>query len=133
MAASRKRFHQRKRQFGGFGLTLGNVSFVLTGDAEADGVWTQIANQIPPNTKFFKVPHHGSDNGLFTVSGSTPWLNALPQGTIVAISCHIRPFNHPRQSVVAKLPAAQTYRTDQHYHVTIETDGSDVKVSYSHV
>ena len=44
---------------------LGNVSFVLTGDAEADGVWTQIANRIPSNTRFFKVPHHGSDNGVF--------------------------------------------------------------------
>ncbi len=47
-------------------ITLGQVVFVLTGDAEADGVWTHIASQIPANTRFFKVPHHGSANGIFT-------------------------------------------------------------------
>ena len=115
-------------------LTLGNVSFVLTGDAEADGVWTQIANRIPSNTRFFKVPHHGSDNGVFTAARATPWLNRLTPGTIVAISSHVRPFNHPDPGVVAALSASQlTYRTDQHYHVTVETDGTNVNVSYSHV
>jgi competence protein ComEC len=52
-------------------ITLGQVVFVLTGDAEADGVWTHIASQIPANTRFFKVPHHGSANGTFTGAGTT--------------------------------------------------------------
>jgi beta-lactamase superfamily II metal-dependent hydrolase len=115
-------------------LTLENVSFILTGDAEADGVWTQIAGQIPPNTRFFKVPHHGSDNGTFTSLRTTPWLNSLTPGATVAISSHVQPFNHPHSTVIAALSACNpTYRTDQHYHVTVETDGNNVKVSYSHV
>jgi len=114
-------------------ITLGQVSFVLTGDAEADGVWNHIASQIPSNTGFFKVPHHGSTNGTFTKTGTTPWLSTISGATKVAISSHIRPFNHPDPSVISALATFSHYRTDQHYHVTIETDGSKVDVSYSHV
>ena len=115
-------------------ITLGQVSFVLTGDAEADGVWTQIATQIPHNTGFFKVPHHGSRNGTFTTSGTIPWVGNISTTTKVAISSHVRPFNHPDPSVVSVLASHKpTYRTDEHYHVTVETDGNKVTVSYSHV
>lgn len=114
-------------------ITLGQVSFVLTGDAEADGVWTHIANLIPSNTGFFKVPHHGSTNGTFTKAGTTPWLNSISGATKVAIRSHIRPFNHPDPSVVSALAKYPSYRTDEHYHVTIETDGKKVDVSYSHI
>ena len=116
-------------------LTLNNVSFVLTGDAEADGVWTQIANQIPRNTLFFKVPHHGSDNGTFTTVGhSTPWLSRLPVSAQIAISSHLRPFSHPSPTVVGTLQRrGMIYRTDEHYHITVETNGQNVQVKYSHV
>ena len=113
-------------------ITLGQVVFVLTGDAEADGVWTHIASQIPANTRFFKVPHHGSANGTFTSIGTTPWLSAVPAAD-VGISSHVRPFNHPDQQVVNILPSGRTYRTDQHYHITVETDGTTVSVRYNHV
>jgi competence protein ComEC len=115
-------------------ITLGNTSFVLTGDAEADGVWSAIANKIPPNTTFFKVPHHGSDNGTFTSKRQTPWLNSIPRNAQLAISSHVQPFQHPSSSVVAQLKKhGFTYRTDDHYHVTVETDGQNTKVTYSHV
>lgn len=115
-------------------VTLGRISFVLTGDAEADGVWMQIAGQIPANTGFFKVPHHGSWNGTFTASGATPWLPHIPRLATVGISSHVRPFNHPDPKVVSVLAAHKPiYRTDEHYHVTFETDGTAVQVSYSHI
>jgi competence protein ComEC len=114
-------------------ITLGNVSLLLTGDAEAEGVWTQIGNQIPSNTKFFKVPHHGAENGTFTTTNTTPWLTSLPSDAVVGISSHVRPFPHPAQSVAAALSSTRTYRTDQHYHVTLETDGNSLQVSYSHI
>jgi len=61
-------------------LKLVDVCFVLTGDAEAD-VWTQISSRIPTNTQFFKVPHHGSDNAMFTsATRQTPWLDELAGG-----------------------------------------------------
>lgn len=116
-------------------VTLGDVCFVLTGDAEADGVWMTLAPKIPPNTRFFKVPHHGAENGTFTSTGKTPWLNALPPGAKVAISSHVRPFSHPDQPVINRLAKrGTTFRTDQHYHITVETNGdeNDLSVIYSH-
>lgn len=114
-------------------ITLGEVTFLLTGDAEADGVWTTISQQIPSSTKFFKVPHHGAQNGTFTTSMTTPWLIALPADAVLGISSHVIPHPHPDQTVVSALATTTTYRTDLHYHVSVETDGNDIQVSYSHV
>lgn len=116
-----------------FTLTLGTACFVLTGDAEAD-VWSQIAFQIPPSTKFFKIPHHGSDNGTFAPGGLTPWLNRVG-GAVLAISSHVRPFPHPSPAVINTLNSRGItyYRTDEHYHITVQTDGRDVWAKYSHI
>lgn len=114
-------------------ITLGEVTLVLTGDAEADVVWTQISSQIPSSTKFFKVPHHGARNGTFTSANLTPWLNGLPDDARLGISGHVHPHSHPDATVVAALSGKTTYRTDLHYHVCVETNGVDVQVSYSHV
>lgn len=115
-------------------LTLGNVSFVLTGDAEAD-VWSQISNKIPSNTRLFKVPHHGSVNGTFDNRNQSPWLNNCPSNSVLAISAHNRPFGHPDQEVVNLLnnQPRKYFRTDEHYHLTFTTDGNDIQVKYSHI
>lgn len=114
-------------------LTLDRTSFVLTGDAEAD-VWSSISSQIPSGTLFFKHPHHGSDNGMFDVARRTPWLSVLANSTQIGISSHVRPFPHPSQSVVNELNNCgfKYYRTDQHHHITITTDGSRVSTEYTH-
>jgi competence protein ComEC len=115
-------------------ITLKDVCFVFTGDAEADGVWTKLSSQIPAKTLFFKVPHHGAENGTFTSGGKTPWLDVLQKNAKVAISSHVRPFSHPEQKVIDELDKRGfTYRTDQHYHITVETDGDKVEITYSHI
>ena len=116
-------------------LSLGQVSFVLGGDAEADGVWVQIAAQVPTNTGFFKVPHHGSANGIFDQRGQTPWLNRLGNSARLGISSHLRPFAHPAINVVQHLDqySWSYFRTDRGHHLSFETDGSTVTVSHSHV
>lgn len=116
-------------------LEVGNVAFVLTGDAEAD-VWQQgLADELPKNTAFFKVPHHGSENGLFFGNPrTTPWLSRLARNTTLAISSHVRPFAHPSPSVIQHLQNGgwRHFRTDEHYHTTIATDGKRVTIKYSH-
>lgn len=115
-------------------ITLGKACFVLTGDAEADGVWATLAPSIPQNTSFFKVPHHGADNGTFTSARSTPWLDNLPGTAKLAISSHIRPHSHPNDSVISRLvQRGFMYRTDEHYHITVETNGQHTNVKYSHI
>lgn len=114
-------------------ITRGQVTFVLTSDAEADIVWTRISSKIPKTTKFFKVPHHGATNGTFTNANATPWLAVLPKKALLGISSHILPYSHPDRKVVNALSGRTLYRTDLHYHICVETDGVDVEVSYSHV
>ena len=108
-------------------LTLDQVSFVLTGDCEAEN-WHQIIPELVqiPSLAVFKVPHHGAVNGMFDGQGHTPWLDALPAGVKLAISSHIRPHKHPAPSVVQKLEDHnfEPFRTDLHYHLTFTTDGS---------
>ena len=113
-------------------LRLDNVSYVFTGDAE-EKVWNQIASQIPSDVRFLKVPNHGSINGKFD-GNRIPWLDNCPPDTLLAISGHARSFGRPDLRVLEKFEDGnrQCLRTDEHYHITLQTDGNEVKVRYSH-
>jgi beta-lactamase superfamily II metal-dependent hydrolase len=108
---------------------LGAVSFLFTADAEAS-VWPQIL-PLPGDLRVIQAPHHGAQNGLFD-GPSRPWLDALPAGAIVAMSSHVVPHHHPDRQVVEALDAAgfETLRTDRHYHLVLETDGTEVARTY---
>jgi competence protein ComEC len=114
-------------------LNLGGVSVVLTGDAE-EAVWTNIAGSIPPDTEFFKVPHHGSENGTFDRVGNPCWLPNCPATARLAISTHITPHKLPDQKVLDEFSTRgmSVLRTDEHYHLIFETDGRSSSVAYTH-
>ena len=125
-------------------LNLNGATFLLTGDAEGE-VWDQIADRIPPSTRAFKVPHHGSRNGTIH-NGGSPWVDRLdtfPEEARLGISCHPNfpnRFDFPHTQVVNKIRERPypCYRTDLHYHITFIAEdngnGNPVKVgvSYSH-
>lgn len=117
-------------------LTLGQVSFVLAGDAEAEN-WPMILPRLPQTVNVFHVPHHGGRNGLFAPGNATPWLSHfLNSQTVLALSSHIRPHGHPHPDVVAAIEGAhiQAFRTDTGSHLTFTTDGTSAPtVRYSHV
>jgi competence protein ComEC len=116
-------------------LTLGQVTFVLTGDTEAQN-WTTIAARLPPTVQVFQVPHHGGRNGVFQPGAdATPWLSQLPPATTLALSSHILPHGHPHPDVVQAITQAKlkAFRTDEHSHLTFTTDGAEINVQYSHV
>jgi beta-lactamase superfamily II metal-dependent hydrolase len=119
-------------------VTLGKVTFVLTGDAEAEN-WPTIAPRLPATVRVFQVPHHGGRDGLFDpADDSTPWLDRLSSATTqprMALSSHIRPHGHPHPDVVTALTGANlaAFRTDRHSHLTFSTDGTTVDVQYSHI
>lgn len=115
-------------------LTLGEVTFLLTGDAEAEN-WPAILPRLPPGIKMFQVPHHGGRNGTFDPQGGTPWIDGLGPETEMALSSHVRPHGHPHPDVVQALEQRpfQIYRTDTDSHLTFTTDGVGVTVRYSHV
>jgi beta-lactamase superfamily II metal-dependent hydrolase len=119
-------------------LTLDDTTFLLTGDAEGK-VWEQIADQIPSNTRVFKVPHHGSRNGTIH-HATTPWidkLDTLPSAPHLGISCHPNypnRYDFPHQDVLDEFRhrSYPYYRTDLHYHITFIADSTGVSIKYSH-
>ncbi len=113
-------------------LSLGNSSFLLSGDAEKE-VWAHVAPNIPSSTTFFKVPHHGSVNGSFD-GNSAAWLNLCPSQAMLGISCHVGRFGHPDQQVIDLFDqnARDYLRTDHHYHLVYETDGQSTESYYHH-
>lgn len=115
-------------------LRLGEVAVVLTGDAE-EKVWAAIADRIPRETRFFKVPHHGSENGTFDANGGTPWLDRCPEEAVLGISSHIQPHLLPDETVLERFTQRnfEYLRTDREYHITFETDGHDVSFYYTQV
>jgi|GEM_PF-841898 len=123
-------------------LTLGEVTFLLAGDCEADN-WPEIVGDLGqiPGLGLFQVPHHGAVNGVFDGQGNTPWLDVVPAQTRLAMSSHIRPHNHPAQEVIDELQnrSIEPFRTDMHYHLTFMTEGRldgegrpEVEVVWSH-
>ena len=113
-------------------LTRGNVSIVLTGDAEAEN-WDRILPRLPATTRVLQAPHHGARNGAFDAHDATPWITHLGPSVSVVMSSHLRPHGHPHPEVIDELVNAhiQHYRTDRHFHVTCETDGNHVTFRYT--
>ncbi|MDH4239734.1 MAG: MBL fold metallo-hydrolase [Phycisphaerae bacterium] len=119
-------------------LTLHNTTFLLTGDAEGK-VWQQIAQNIPKNTAFIKVPHHGSKNGTI-FQGAAPWVDELdnfPNCPHLGISCHPNfpnRFDFPHDQVITRFDQRPYpyYRTDMQYHLTFNLDENGVTPRYSH-
>jgi beta-lactamase superfamily II metal-dependent hydrolase len=119
-------------------LSLNGKTILLTGDAEGK-VWHQIADQIPPDTCVFKVPHHGSPNGTMYSNGF-PWvekLDTFAAATHLAISCHPtfpNRFGFPDKKVLARINQRPypCYETDLHYHITFIIDQDELTVKYSH-
>lgn len=121
-----------------FALILDDIAFLLTGDAEGE-VWDQIAGDIPPETRAFKVPHHGSRNGTIH-HGNHPWLDRLgtfPTAPHLGISCHPsypNRYGFPHAEVLNAFDAQPYtyYRTDVHYHITFAVENGAFSVRYSH-
>ncbi len=117
-------------------LKLGSTSVILTGDAEEE-VWDDIASNIPQDTVFFKVPHHGSRNGSLDAQDQPTWLPNCPSSASLGISCmYRRDYKHPHEEVLNAFTNAgrEYYRTDEHYHLTVSLDGTGTpSVKFSHV
>ena len=107
-------------------IVHGGVSFVFTGDIASD-----VERVIAPSfsrtpIRILKVPHHGS-----ATSSSRGFLEALRPDIAVISAGRGNPFGHPVASVLERYRniGAAIYRTDQDGAVSVETDGTTVRVT----
>ncbi len=106
-----------------FRLDYGDVSFLFTGDAEAEAEEAVLGSRVPLNCDVLKVGHHGS-----STSTTEAFLLAVSPDYAV-ISCGVgNDYGHPHRETVNALDAAgiTTFRTDRLGTVVAATDGSTI-------
>jgi competence protein ComEC len=106
-------------------IRYGDVSFVFTGDIGRD-----VERAIAPGfgraaIRVLKVPHHGS-----ATSSSQMFLDSVRPDIAVVSAGRGNPFGHPVQAVLDRYRnlGAAIYRTDRDGAVTVETDGTTLRV-----
>jgi competence protein ComEC len=109
-------------------LTYGQVSFLLTGDIEAEVEETLVgarrdAPQLPLQSTVLKAAHHGSCS-----STTQAFVDAVdPELVVISVGAD-NTFGHPCDEVLERLEGLPTYRTDERGAVEIVSDGGQVWV-----
>ncbi|HSD83074.1 MAG TPA: ComEC/Rec2 family competence protein [Anaerolineae bacterium] len=107
-------------------LTYGNVSFLLTGDAELPENKAILGHGFDVRSSVLKLGHHGS-----RTSTNEDWLQRVqPQLGIISAGKD-NSFGHPHPEVIAALEKLkiQYIRTDEHGTITVVTDGMTLHVT----
>ena len=103
-------------------LRLGDFDALLTGDISpeiSDIVAGKLEEKGSPSIEYFKVPHHGSKNGL------TPELLEVAMPKIAVVSVGKNSYGHPSGEIIKMLEARsiKVLRTDEVGNVEVVTDG----------
>jgi len=107
-------------------VTEGSVSFLLTGDAEADLEQALLASGVPLDADLLKVPHHGSDS-----SSTRAFLHAVdPALALISADPEERRHRFPRPSVTHRCRAhgARVLVTGDDGTVQVASDGERLRV-----
>lgn len=104
-------------------VTCGDVSFLLTGDAEKQSEYEMVASGEDLSADVLKCGHHGS-----STSSTAKFLKAVRPACAV-ISCgRENDYGHPHKETLQKLNLleCQIYRTDQMGTIVARTDGTSI-------
>ena len=107
-------------------VTYGTQSLFLAGDIEKPVERALVDEQLPIESGFLKVPHHGS-----STSSTQPFLaDVRPVYAAISVGEN-NPFNHPTIATLERLRAsgAQIFRTDHDGAITLTTDGNSEQVA----
>jgi competence protein ComEC len=102
-------------------IAFGQVSILLTGDAEHAAEQAMLQSGQPVRAQILKVSHHGSRAG-----SSAEFLQAVQPRIALISAGRDNRFGHPHPEVLQRLAAvgAEVYRTDQQGTITVTIDGS---------
>ena len=102
------------------------VTFLLTGDAEAEEEAQMLKAEKVGKVNVYKAGHHGS------AYSSTSDLLAVIRPDIAVISCGMEnPYGHPADSTIKRLKeyTDHIYRTDVCGTIVIESDGNKLSLT----
>jgi beta-lactamase superfamily II metal-dependent hydrolase len=102
-------------------LTYGQISVLLTGDAELEEENWLLDREVDVSTHVLKVSHHGSDT-----ASSTDFLDAV-NAEVALISCNANnQYRHPDSKILSRLTRREvdTYRTDRQGTIEVVIDGT---------
>ena len=107
-------------------ITFGQISFMLTGDAET-AAENQIRNRgYDLRSTILKIGHHGSKS-----STTQAFLSAVAPKAAVILCGAGNNYGHPHDEILQRLVTAgiDIYRTDIHGTIIITTDGQTYSVN----
>jgi competence protein ComEC len=107
-------------------LSLGRVSFLLTGDIEWEAEFRLIGEGVELDCTVLKVAHSGS------YSSTTPEFLAAASPQLAVISVGDNSYGHPHNEVVERLETSlgeeNVFRTDEQGTIEFITDGEELWV-----
>lgn len=109
-------------------LTAGDVSFLLTGDAESESEAEMIRSGLPLESTVYAAGHHGSAS-----SGSWDFLQRIvPEYAVISCGAG-NSYGHPHVETMEKFKAMgiEIFRTDKQGTIIASTDGSSLSWSVS--
>jgi len=104
-------------------LQVGNVSFLFTGDAEADAEQSMLNAGLDLQSDILKVGHHGSKYATIQ-----PFLDKVAPSYAIISAGKNNTYGHPHQETIQRLPAKglTIYGTFQSGTIVVSTDGSSI-------
>ncbi len=110
-------------------MTIGNVSFLFTGDQEKVNEENILEADYEVESTFYKAAHHGS-----RTANSKKFLNRVNPAYIIIQVGEDNSYGHPHSEAmdVFEDTEAEIYRTDQNGTVIIVTDGIHCSISTCH-
>jgi competence protein ComEC len=106
-------------------ITYGEISFLLTGDAEAESEKEILESSAEIRADVLKVAHHGSS------TSTTPAFLSMvkPEYAVISLGAD-NEYNHPHATTLTKLKksGANILRTDEKGTIVFTTDGKSIKV-----
>jgi competence protein ComEC len=107
-------------------VSFGNVSFLLTGDANQSALSQILNSGYRIDSTILKVGHHGSKSGT-----TQAFLDAVNPEIAIIMCGKNNSYGHPHEETLKKLNAANAdiFRTDLHGTVVIITDGQTYTIN----
>jgi len=100
-------------------LEYGQISLLLTGDAEHDAEKALMAAGVPLRADVLKVGHHGSNGAT-----SAAFVAAVQPRLAIISAGAGNSFGHPHPAVLERLAGIEVLRTDLHGRIEVVSDGA---------